>query len=381
MVPQYDRRELLRLGGTACALGVAGCLSGSTGDGGVAGGQWPMAGHDLRNTGSTDAAGPTSDVEQRWESEVGTKRGLVVADGGAFVAGRENAHRVALDDGSTEWSADLPATNSAAPAVVDGQLYVGTEAGVRAFDTEDGEELWDTETDNPVHGSLTVAEGTVLAGIWDGTLLALNADDGSERWRTQSDDNTWTDPVVVDGTTYFNHRSVRARAVDLESGERQWSERTAPSTRRPIATDDELYFVDDRVGAVDPETGETLWETDSYGAHAWMNPAWDGETVYVGLRDCRVIAIDAEADATLDWEFDLGIDDERDIGHAVTVADETAYVTAVEGGDGHVHALDCDTGDEQWHETIGSTPNCEPVIAGGSLYVADVNHVYRFDEA
>lgn len=388
MTAHCNRRQLLRLGGTACALGVAGCLGdgGDGGDGsgggsagsGSAGGEWPTAGHDLRNTGSTDAAGPTSGVEKAWEAEAGARSGLVVADGAAFVADGENAYRVALDDGSTDWSASLPDVSLATPAVGGGTLYVGTRSGVRAFDSEDGEELWDAKPDERV-GSVTVLEDTVLAETGSGTMFGLAPEDGSEQWQTLSNENRLAEPAVVDGTAYLCTDSTWARAVDVESGERPWEKQRVRGLQRPVAVDDTLYFVGDGLWAAERDTGETLWQTESWSALPKIHPAWADGTVYVGLDDGRVVAVDAEEGATPNWEFDLGTED--DIGHAVTVADGTVYATAGKGGEGHIYALDADTGDERWHETVSNSLNSEPVIAGGSLYVADVNHVYRFDEA
>lgn len=383
MTTRCNRRQLLRLGGTACALGVAGCL-GDGGDGGAVagstGGDWPLPGRDLRNTGSTDAAGPTSGVEKAWESEAGTRSGLVVADGAAFVADGESAYRVALDDGSTEWSADVPDSSMATPALGDGTLYVGTRAGVRAFDAESGEELWDAKSDNVIE-TATPLEDAVLVETRAGRMFGLAPSDGSELWETIANENRAAEPAVVDGTAYLCTDASWARAVDVESGERSWEKQRVRGLERPVAVDDALYFVGDSLRAVEPATGETLWQTETWSTYAVMHPAWEDGTVYVGLNDGRVVAVDAEEGAAPNWEFDLGTDEVNDIGDAVTVADGTAYVTATRDGDGHVYALDCETGDEQWHETVSGGLDSEPVVAGGSLYVADVNHVYRFDEA
>ena len=104
-------------------------------------------------------------------------------------------------------------------AVADGVIYVGNNtwkvlyqfgnpdnSGVSvALSVEDGSVLWETPTNAPIFGAMTVAGGVVYHGLVRGDVLALDAADGTELWRTEPGHDIGGGFSVVNGQLYVGH--------------------------------------------------------------------------------------------------------------------------------------------------------------------------------
>ena len=89
------------------------------------------------------------------------------------------------------------------PAVRNGVAYFGSlDHKVYAVNLEDGEELWQQETDGVVAGKPLLFDGKVIAGSFDKTIYAFSADDGSLEWAIEGDNWFWAG-AVTDGKTVF----------------------------------------------------------------------------------------------------------------------------------------------------------------------------------
>ncbi|MFC6755669.1 PQQ-binding-like beta-propeller repeat protein [Halomicroarcula sp. GCM10025894] len=93
---------------------------------------------------------------------------------------RGTLHAVERETGTRRWQTDLreetvetDPVNSSAPALVDGQVYLGTQSGqMVVIDTEDGSVLSSVTVGETVLASPAVADGRVIVGSTDGTLSA-----------------------------------------------------------------------------------------------------------------------------------------------------------------------------------------------------------------
>lgn len=97
---------------------------------------------------------------------------------------RGTLHAVERETGKRRWQTDLredtaenDPLNSSAPALVDGQIYVGTQGGQMAVvDAEDGSVLSSVTVGETVRASPAVAGGRVVVGNTDGTLSAYGSE-------------------------------------------------------------------------------------------------------------------------------------------------------------------------------------------------------------
>lgn len=77
------------------------------------------------------------------------------------------------------WQFDSGHSMLASPAVANGCLFFGNEAGLFfALDVATGEEFWRFETSQPFYASPAVAYGLVFVGGLDRAFYAFDAESG-----------------------------------------------------------------------------------------------------------------------------------------------------------------------------------------------------------
>lgn len=261
------------------------------------------SGNVNRDEGRTYALDASAGTE-RWTFGTGGHVAPVVADGSAYVAAVQGL--VALDpaDGTEQWAADVPTPTSIAPALVDDTIYyVGrtTDRGdedprtvVTALDTTDGTTRWthpDQESRFPSVSSPAVVDGTVYVGT-DARLLALDADDGSTVWSRATDSGVSASPAVADGTVYVHDGRNRLDALDAGTGEERWHVNGgANPTSSPAIAGDVLYMgIDEFVVAMNTDDGETRWSFGT-GGDIISSPAVVDGALYVGSGDNSIYAL------------------------------------------------------------------------------------------
>ena len=114
--------------------------------------------------------------------------------------------------------------------------------------------------------------------------------------------------------------------------------------------------------ALNPEDGSIIWEHPTV-APLDSSPAVAGGMVFIGLRNKRVIALDADSGA-MKWEF---VTEENPTTGSPLIKDGVVYIGS---GDGRIYALDAQTGKERWsHETLDWVDNT-PALSDDRLAVS-----------
>lgn len=240
-----------------------------------------------------------------WSADRGGLASPTVSDGTVYVPGRSPGRDEYADsfrpteiaalsaaDGNSEWTAAADALLDTTPAVADGTVVVGTEAGIWALDASSGETAWETTVAEGNTSTVTVADGVVY-GQSGGTVYAIEAASGETQWtrdvgstpapRAGSDANPprWFadavySAVVADGTVYatvndptdeYEDRSLYA--FDAASGETEWVHSGTPwetggghVLNAPTLAGDELYVF--AQSSVDDENDGFRNEADPY---------------------------------------------------------------------------------------------------------------------
>lgn len=251
-----------------------------------------------------------------------------------------------------DWRRALSGLVDHRPALADGTLYVGDEAGiVTALDPRDGDILWRYELDAAASATPTVAGDHVLAveeGVSAGgheALHAIDAEHGDERWTFAPSD--WFLDVLgtADGTAFvatsddaLDTAGQTLYALALSDGTPRWSAEVGDA-RGGLVTDDTVYVPStSAVDAVSTD-GTRRWH---YGGpeYQFRSLAVAGDTVAfaTGSRpeDWTIRGLDV-ASGEERWTFD----------------DWVAYTTRAHGealfvGGRKVARLDPTTGAAQW---------------------------------
>jgi polyvinyl alcohol dehydrogenase (cytochrome) len=258
------------------------------------------------------------------------------------------------------WSARTGSSIDGSPAVADGLVVVGTEAGMlAAYDATAGGGAWTAGGLGSVTGSPTVAGGRVLAGTLGGWMDAFDERTGRRLWSWRSPGDRpaiWSSPTVAGGRVLVGIGSQYGDSP-LEAG---------------------------RLAALDVATGRLLWDDCvrpgcAAGGGIWSSPAVDGlgrAYVGVGNPDDAVLAVDAATGRWL-WETSLHPDQGRDLDVGATpvllrLGGREALAVGSTAGD--FALIDAATGTVRWSRTLVAGTAVHGLIAspgydGTRLYV------------
>lgn len=301
---------------------------------------------DRRNTARSAFAGPAS-ATLAWEVTTGghVSAQPVVGDDGTVYVGSHDHHLYAIaPGGEVRWRRDLGGAIYSTAALVDGRLYLGSDANhFFAVDAATGAIVWHLDTEDDADTGVAVApDGTLVFGA--GADVFSVDREGSVRWRFRTGLKVFSTPAIdEDGTVYVGSQDDHLYAI-APDGRLRWRYRTR----------------DDVDGS--PAIGD------------------DG-TIYVGSDDHRVYAL--RRDGTLRWSTDL----DGDVRAPVGLGDGVVYA-GVFAPRPRMVALDAATGQERWSFAVsagdsGGSVSSGPVVdRDGNLYFgADDDFVYALDPA
>lgn len=298
--------------------------------------------YDAANTGTTTAAGPTSEPSVRWRRAF---------SGPLF----------------------------APPAVGDGTLYQPVSDGrLLALGATDGTRRWGVETPRGLLTTPALAASGVLLANENRTVQSLKRDDGTARWGigTVARGGGQCAPAVGNGLVYTGGADGLVHAFDAVTGRPHWELRLPEAVVSSLAVaDDRLFVAAGRtVFAVDatrvPEatavprgvvaaTREPIWQT-SFDAR--VGPA-------VAVHDGRVVVCDDEGvtalavgDGSRAWRVETP---SPVLGSPALTDDRVVVPTA----GGRLRGLTPD-GEERWSANFGVRLDTPPVVADGVCYLA-----------
>ena len=208
----------------------------------------------------------------------------------------------------------------------------------------------------------------------DSRLYAVDANDGRELWSFRTGASVFSSPGLAAGIVYFGSADGNVYALDATSGEEIWrfsaDEQVVSS---PAVVDGSVYTTtrDGGLFKLDAETGSEIWRTQVSAAEYssrrtsewdygnWSSPAVHRDTVYCGGNDGHLYAIDAETGDTK-WRFKTG----GPIWATPAVTDGTVYVGSY---DTLLYAVSTETGTEKWRFRARSRIRSSTAVFAGSV--------------
>ncbi|MCA9036593.1 MAG: PQQ-binding-like beta-propeller repeat protein [Planctomycetaceae bacterium] len=356
-----------------------------------------------------------------------------------------------LSGGTVAWKKPLPGRGLSGPIVVGGRLYLTASSGyaqdrlhVLCFDAETGEQIWERQFtatgrtgchDKMCNATPTMAsDGTrVFAFFSSNDLICLDLDGnlqwyrglGSEFPNASNSLGMSSSPIVI-GTSVVVQVESDAEAfacgIDAESGQTKWQiERpraanwTSPTVLPATESHPGLALLQSSKGvaAVDPETGETVWNFDK-GASTIpsstvsegrviipsngltiLQPSEDGKSfeqllnesslspstpspvvvngISYTINSAGVVSAGDLKDGKRIWQLRL----KGPFSGTPIVSNGYLYVFN-EGGTAFVVKLGSDKGESISELDLGETVLCSPAASGNSLYVRSDGHLWKF---
>jgi outer membrane protein assembly factor BamB len=186
-----------------------------------------------------------------------------------------------------------------------------------------------------------ISNGKVYVGTEDNRLVALDEFTGEFIWEFQTDDKVRVPPTVANGKVFFGSLDAYFYALDANDGTLVWKYGPVDSpwldvgvwTIGSIVSDGLVVFGAEDVYALNEETGDLVWRKNIAG--------------------------------------------EEDLAIGVASDGNLVLVPSFQGG---MHALDIDTGDQEWVFETGEVIESIPAIAYGNAYFGSTdNYTYAVD--
>lgn len=226
------------------------------------------------------------------------------------------------------------------PALAGSTIYAASNDGVvRALDTERGKSLWKSSLDRTLSGGVGVYDDALFVGSSEGYVVKLDASSGDELWATRLRGEVLAPPQS-------NGRVVVAQTYD------------------------------GKLQGLDFDSGELLWTYDSnvpvLTIRGTSTPVMDGNRVYVGFANGRVLAFDAQTGSVV-WEARVTISQGRseierivDVDGSMLLSGNELYAASYQG---RLVSIDTRNGRKMWQEDVSSFSGVG--LGFGNVYVAD----------
>ena len=282
--------------------------------------------------------------------------GVMVSGSQLFVhAGGHKLAALSVEDGTSQWSIDLPLPIRGGPTAIDDQALVITDidGNLMVLGMEDGSLLWDRAglpSSTIIYGAPSPAydDGELAIAGAGGELLLINAADG---------EIIWTESLAA-----FNPRTPLQGIGDIRAN--------------PVIDGGLVFAISQsgRMAALNTRSGFMLWDQPISGVEM---PWVAGDTVFVVSLEGRVYALRRE-DGMVRWIAEL-----PDALPAGAMASEnlTRYIGPLVANEqvlvisksGTLYMFNAETGVETSSLNVGSDIVTPPQIAGGRLFVLSNN--------
>ncbi len=323
-----------------------------------------------------------------WKERVGVGSGqqflnldLAVSYGKVLAADREGLVQARdVQNGDLIWESETEYRFSAGPGTgYDTVIFATSNAEVVAFDISNGEQLWLSHVSSEVLANPVLADGKVLIRTTDGRLIALDEKDGKQLWSFERSVPALSirgtgAPIVVDDKVVAGFANGKLLALRLSDGKNSWETSIAiPSGRSeierlvdldvdPIESDGVIFIASYQGGtsAVMDIDGDVLWRNEDVSSFSGLSSDW--RYLYVSDSRSHVWQLDQRNGASL-WK--------QDELHNRTLSTPVAYDDYVVMGDfdGYLHWLAQGDGRQLGRLKVSdSMIHARPVVVNETVY-------------
>jgi len=340
---------------------------------------------------------PSAQAKVVWRASPGPAKGYIFTPAlyrGSVYAASSNGSVARYDSGSGKqlWRVDTKHPLTGGVGADGDRVLVGTKKGdVLALDLN-GKTVWTSRVSSEVLSAPRLAEGMVIVRSGDGRIVALDAKDGARKWEysasmppllLRSDSGV----TVARGTVYAGLHNGRLVALGLAGGNVGWEatvaqpkganelERMVDVAATPIVEEEEVCAVafQGRVACFDAAKGTLLWSRDASSA---VSLGGDPATLYMTDDRGTVQALDRATGATY-WKMDKlygrQVSAPVVVGRFVAVGDYQGYVHFLHREDGALAARLATDGSPIVARPQRIGANVLVQTRGGSVYVIAVN--------
>jgi len=244
--------------------------------------------------------------------------------------------------------------------------------------------LWSTGVGNGQGKGLyrlqpAISGEVIYAASADGDLKAIDRGRGRTLWKKDMKTDLSGGVGVYEDSLLLGTSEGFVMRVDADGGERRWSSRLTGEVLAPPQSNGRVVVAqtyDGKLHGLDFETGEKLWTYDSnvpvLTIRGTCSPIVDGNRVYAGFANGRVLAFNADNGAVL-WEVRVAISQGRSEIERIVDVDGTMVLLGGElyaaSYQGSVVAITAANGHKLWQQDVSSYAGVSQGF--GNIYVTD----------
>ncbi len=224
-----------------------------------------------------------------------------------------------------------------------------------------------------------IGEDVIYAASAEGEIKAIDRARGKTLWKNDLDTDLSGGVGLYENNLFLGSSEGMVLKVDAGSGEVLWSTRVTGEVLAPPQGNGSVVVAqsyDGKLHGLNYETGEKLWTYDSnvpvLTIRGTNTPILDGNRVYAGFANGRVMAFDADTGAVA-WEVRVAISQGRseierivDIDGAMVLQGGELYVASYQG---RVMAINVASGRKLWQQDVSSFSGVSQGF--GNVYVTD----------
>jgi len=303
------------------------------------------------------------------------------------------------------WSVSIGNGNSfrtrlvAEPVVADGRVYtIDTSARVRAFNLENGQEIWAhqvrSEGSPPealFGGGVTFEGGRVYATNGAGDIAALDAATGSQIWMVKPGGPLRGAPTVANDTVYALSQDSQLFALNAQTGEQRWSgagsfeQAGVFGSAAPAFAQSTLVagFASGELTAYRYENGQVVWQdalartgistTVGQLSDIDADPVIDNGRVFAIGQGGRMVAVELITGQRA-WEVNIGgLSTPWVVGDWVFVVTDRAQLLAVARSSGRIRWISQLPRYRDAEDRTGPIYWRGPILAGNRLILTGSN--------
>ena len=324
---------------------------------------WPLSRGDAAGGGFSPTRLP-DDLTVIWETKIdqAVETTPIVGTDSVFLTDVLGAVEC-LDraDGQSRWRVNFDTGFLASPTLLDSRL--------------DSPAIY-PRVGGPGDASIDEIPAMLIVGDVEGNVVAMRPADGQTIWKVTLDGQIDAAPSVflqIDGDTARPRVLVTGEdgtltCLDAADGATVWTYEAGDQLRCGASIGGSRTYLggcDGGLHVVDLTTGQAIGEPLPLGGPSGSTPAIDGDSVFQPIMDSVVYRFDAGSTEPV-WQYQ---DAERDQDYraSASIAPELIVVTS---RNKTVDAIDRQTGERRWRQTLRKRADASPVIAGDDVWIA-----------
>lgn len=352
----------------------------------VTGQDWPMFQQNPQRTGTSPSLGPINPVliDNFSYGDGVSAGGLSIIGDVMYFGSSDNKIYAFFTNGTKWWEFDAGGQISAAPAVENEVVYVGSEGAntFYALNATSGQQIWNFIASGWIRiSSAVVINGIVYFGSYDKNVYALNSATGNLIWNFTTGDLIPSSPAFDSNILYVGSNNGKLYALNSSNGKHIWNFTASGAIRyTPTVSNGLLFFAagdaDKTFYAFNLTSRQQIWNFTPVDSRIRAAAFYEG-VVYNGYLGSNatddfheLTATNATSGARI-WNISCCSTTPIISSNGIVYAGQTYAFTK------HipflaVYAVNATNGQVLWTYTIGNTTG-NFVLANGKLYIPTRN--------